>query len=217
MEKELKKTTETLDEERNRQKHMVLLLLAERKKVITKYIEERKRSEDLSQVLWPASAGADAGPSDSAGTEKGGAPAASCMHSDLECVVFLVTVTSDIPLNLLARWFSGVCRHRLTCTLLPEDANCRIDVKGTVPPWIGCQIYPNSIVCQNVEAVLLNLFVISPPKILRTLQDKEDSSWDRVQDKDIFSRRVTGRPSDEGARSARNAQGKDILILHEDT
>ena len=47
--------------------------------------------------------------------------------------------------------------------------------------------------------------------------DIEDSSWDRVQDKDIFSRRVTGRPSDEGARSARNAQGKDILILHEDT
>ena len=41
--------------------------------------------------------------------------------------------------------------------------------------------------------------------------DIEDSSWDRVQDKDIFSRRLTGRPSDEGARSARNAQGKDIL------
>ena len=29
--------------------------------------------------------------------------------------------------------------------------------------------------------------------------------------------RVTGRPNDEGARSARNAQGKDILILHEET
>ena len=50
VEKELKKMTETLEEERHRQKHMVLLLLAERKKVITKYIEERKRSEDLTQV-----------------------------------------------------------------------------------------------------------------------------------------------------------------------
>ena len=47
--------------------------------------------------------------------------------------------------------------------------------------------------------------------------DIEDSSWVRVQDKDIFSRRVTGRPSDEGARSARNEQGKDTLILHEET
>ncbi|KAF0312031.1 uncharacterized protein FJT64_017192 [Amphibalanus amphitrite] len=51
VEKELKKTAETLEEERHRQKHMVLLLLAERKKVITKYIEERKRSEDLTQIL----------------------------------------------------------------------------------------------------------------------------------------------------------------------
>ena len=39
----------------------------------------------------------------------------------------------------------------------------------------------------------------------------EDSSWVRVRDKDIFSRRVTGRPSDEGARSVRNEQGKDSL------
>ena len=35
-------------------------------------------------------------------------------------------------------------------------------------------------------------------------EDIEDSSWVRVRDKDIFSRRVTGRPSDEGARSVRN-------------
>ena len=32
-----------------------------------------------------------------------------------------------------------------------------------------------------------------------------------MRDKDIFSRRVTGRPSDEGARSVRNKQGKDSL------
>ena len=43
-------------------------------------------------------------------------------------------------------------------------------------------------------------------------RDIEDSSWVRVRDKDIFSRRVTERPSDEGARSARNVPGKDTLF-----
>lgn len=42
---------ETLDEERQRQKQIVLLLLAERKKLILKYVEERKKSEDLAQIL----------------------------------------------------------------------------------------------------------------------------------------------------------------------
>lgn len=51
LEKDLKKVNDVLDEERNRQKHIVLLLLAERKKIIMKYIEERKRSEDLAQIL----------------------------------------------------------------------------------------------------------------------------------------------------------------------
>lgn len=50
-EKELKKLQECLEQERSRQKQIVLLLLAERKKIITKYIEERKRSEDLAQIL----------------------------------------------------------------------------------------------------------------------------------------------------------------------
>lgn len=50
-EKELKKALEQLEQERSRQKQIVLLLLAERKKIITKYIEERKRSEDLAQIL----------------------------------------------------------------------------------------------------------------------------------------------------------------------
>lgn len=48
---ELKRVQETLEQERARQKQIVLLLLAERKKIITKYIEERKRSEDLAQIL----------------------------------------------------------------------------------------------------------------------------------------------------------------------
>ncbi|CAG2056255.1 unnamed protein product, partial [Timema podura] len=51
MEKELKKVSDVLEDERNRQKQIVLLLLAERKKLIMKYIEERKRSEDLAQIL----------------------------------------------------------------------------------------------------------------------------------------------------------------------
>ncbi|KAF3423804.1 hypothetical protein E2986_05147 [Frieseomelitta varia] len=51
LELELKKSNETLDEEKTRQKQIVLLLLAERKKIIMKYIEERKRSEDLAQIL----------------------------------------------------------------------------------------------------------------------------------------------------------------------
>lgn len=51
IELELKKVTDMLDEEKNRQKQIILLLLAERKKIIMKYIEERKRSEDLAQIL----------------------------------------------------------------------------------------------------------------------------------------------------------------------
>ena len=37
----------------------------------------------------------------------------------------------------------------------------------------------------------------------------ENYSWVRVREKDIFSRRVNRRPSDEEARSVRNKQGKD--------
>lgn len=51
LEKEVKRQIELADEERARQKQIVLLLLAERKKIIVKYIEERKRSEDLAQIL----------------------------------------------------------------------------------------------------------------------------------------------------------------------
>uniref|UniRef100_A0A182FLJ0 CortBP2 domain-containing protein n=2 Tax=Anopheles albimanus TaxID=7167 RepID=A0A182FLJ0_ANOAL len=51
LEIELKKVQEQFESEKNRQKQIVLLLLAERKKIIIKYIEERKRSEDLAQIL----------------------------------------------------------------------------------------------------------------------------------------------------------------------
>lgn len=44
LEKDLKKLQETLDFERNRQKQIVLLLIAERKKIMMKYIEEGKYS-----------------------------------------------------------------------------------------------------------------------------------------------------------------------------
>ncbi|XP_071440126.1 CTTNBP2 N-terminal-like protein isoform X2 [Hetaerina americana] len=51
IEKDYKKVLDLMEEERVRMKHIVLLLLAERKKIITKYIEESKRSEDLAQIL----------------------------------------------------------------------------------------------------------------------------------------------------------------------
>ncbi|KAK0095375.1 hypothetical protein PV326_008546 [Microctonus aethiopoides] len=51
LEAELKKENVALEMEKSRQKQIVLLLLAERKKIIMKYIEERKRSEDLAQIL----------------------------------------------------------------------------------------------------------------------------------------------------------------------
>jgi len=41
----------TFEEERLKHKQIVFFLLAERKKIVMKYIEERKRSEDLGQVL----------------------------------------------------------------------------------------------------------------------------------------------------------------------
>ncbi|XP_065089718.1 CTTNBP2 N-terminal-like protein isoform X4 [Ochlerotatus camptorhynchus] len=51
LELELQKIQEQFEAEKNRQKQIVLLLLAERKKIIIKYIEERKRSEDLAHIL----------------------------------------------------------------------------------------------------------------------------------------------------------------------
>lgn len=51
LEKDLKKLQEQLESEQTRQKQIVLFLLVERKKIIMKYIEERKRSEDLALIL----------------------------------------------------------------------------------------------------------------------------------------------------------------------
>lgn len=41
---------ETLEEERGRQKQIILMLVEERKRLALQYVEERKRSEDLAQV-----------------------------------------------------------------------------------------------------------------------------------------------------------------------
>lgn len=60
LEKDVKKATDQLEEERNRTKQMVLFLLAERKKILSKYIEERKRSEDLAQILTEEKSRVDA-------------------------------------------------------------------------------------------------------------------------------------------------------------
>lgn len=50
-EADLKKLQATLEAEQLRQKQIVLFLLVERKKIIMKYIEEKKRSEDLTLIL----------------------------------------------------------------------------------------------------------------------------------------------------------------------
>ncbi|CAG0886110.1 unnamed protein product [Cyprideis torosa] len=51
MDREVKRLAETLEKERARQKQIVLYLLAERRQLILKWMEERKRSEELSQIL----------------------------------------------------------------------------------------------------------------------------------------------------------------------
>lgn len=50
-EKDLKKFQEQLEREKTREKQLVFFLLVERKKLVLKYIEERKRSEDYALIL----------------------------------------------------------------------------------------------------------------------------------------------------------------------
>lgn len=50
MEKDIKCLSETLEQERQRQKQIVLLLLAERKRIIFRYAEEKQKCDRLSQV-----------------------------------------------------------------------------------------------------------------------------------------------------------------------
>lgn len=50
-EEELKKVQAQIEAERAKQKQMVLFLLGDRKQLLVKYSEERKRSEDLAQIL----------------------------------------------------------------------------------------------------------------------------------------------------------------------
>lgn len=52
MEKDIKCLTETLEQERQRQKQIVLLLLAERKRLIFRYAEEKQKCDRLSQVKY---------------------------------------------------------------------------------------------------------------------------------------------------------------------
>ncbi|XP_042912615.1 CTTNBP2 N-terminal-like protein isoform X2 [Parasteatoda tepidariorum] len=51
MEKDIKCLTETLEQERQRQKQMILVLLAERKRLIYRYAEEKQKCDRLSQIL----------------------------------------------------------------------------------------------------------------------------------------------------------------------
>merc|ERR1712227_255631 len=51
LEPALKESLNTLEEEKSKQKQIVLVLLADRKKLMKLYLEEKKRSEDLAQML----------------------------------------------------------------------------------------------------------------------------------------------------------------------
>ncbi|XP_064487235.1 CTTNBP2 N-terminal-like protein isoform X2 [Ornithodoros turicata] len=51
LDKDLKQVSECLEQERSRQKQIVLLLLAERKRLILRLMQERQRSEHLLQIL----------------------------------------------------------------------------------------------------------------------------------------------------------------------
>lgn len=51
LERELKDTLDAQEDEKNRHKNIVLLLLTERKRILKQFVEERKRSADLSAML----------------------------------------------------------------------------------------------------------------------------------------------------------------------
>merc|ERR1719458_2451571 len=51
LEKERIRLRQDLEEEKSKQKQIVLVLLADRKKLMKLYLEEKKRSEDLAQML----------------------------------------------------------------------------------------------------------------------------------------------------------------------
>lgn len=51
LEKELKDIHDAQEDEKNRHKNIVLLLLTERKRILKQFMEERKRSADLSAML----------------------------------------------------------------------------------------------------------------------------------------------------------------------
>ena len=51
LEAALKENMSSLEEEKSKQKQIVLVLLADRKKLMKLYLEEKKRSEDLAQML----------------------------------------------------------------------------------------------------------------------------------------------------------------------
>merc|ERR1719367_2565588 len=51
LEAALKENLSSLEEEKSKQKQIVLVLLADRKKLMKLYLEEKKRSEDLAQML----------------------------------------------------------------------------------------------------------------------------------------------------------------------
>ena len=52
LEKELKKVVQALEQDKLRHKQIVMLLLEDRKRIITKLLEIHSRNEEMTQVLF---------------------------------------------------------------------------------------------------------------------------------------------------------------------
>jgi len=115
---EYKKLHNTFEEERLKHKQIVFFLLAERKKIVMKYIEERKRSEDLGQILSEEKSKID---SMAEGLEEESKKSLQ-MEAELEKQLALFDTESKKMMAALSS------EEKKTCALEAELAKCRSEI-----------------------------------------------------------------------------------------
>ncbi|XP_060844504.1 CTTNBP2 N-terminal-like protein [Rhopalosiphum padi] len=115
---EYKKLHNTFEEERLKHKQIVFFLLAERKKIVMKYIEERKRSEDLGQILSEEKSKID---SMAEGLEEESKKSLQ-MEAELEKQLALFDTESKKMMAALSS------EEKKTCALEAELAKCRNEI-----------------------------------------------------------------------------------------
>ncbi|XP_026820962.1 uncharacterized protein CG10915 [Rhopalosiphum maidis] len=115
---EYKKLHNTFEEERLKHKQIVFFLLAERKKIVMKYIEERKRSEDLGQILSEEKSKID---SMAEGLEEESKKSLQ-MEAELEKQLALFDTESKKMMAALS------LEEKKTCALEAELAKCRSEI-----------------------------------------------------------------------------------------